>query len=129
MSDQILVSTLPFLSKAIERKVGFRLILPQDISPPESVRQLVDNPVFEQGARKGLLQSRFIEKVDVFICMSEKEVTALSFTNPDGKLDYIGFKANDERAYKWVKNLYSYYWSITSTKIPDKLLTDQKRRY
>lgn len=33
LSDQILMSTLPFLKEAIKRGVKFRLILPEDVTP------------------------------------------------------------------------------------------------
>jgi len=123
LSDQILVSTLPYLVEALKRGVEFRLILPEDVSPSKSLRERVDNPIFEYAARTKKLESRFLEKVDVFICMSEKEVAALSFPNLDGRLDYLGFRATDERAHKWSKNLISYYWNRASTQIPDHLIT------
>ncbi len=67
LSDQILVSTLPNFLDAVEQKVEFRLILPENISPPDSVRERVDEPIFEQASTTGLLKTRFLEKVDLFI--------------------------------------------------------------
>ena len=45
--------------------------------------------------RTGKLDVKFLEKIDVFVCLSEKEVAALAFPNLEGKLNYVGFKSAD----------------------------------
>ncbi len=72
----------------------------------------MQNPVYEKAVSSKKLENRFLERVNVLICMSETEVAALSFPNLAGKLDYLGFRAKDKSAYRWSKALYSYYWSI-----------------
>jgi predicted transcriptional regulator len=59
----------------------------------------------------------------VFLCLSEKEVSALAFPTLDGKLDYVGFRAQNETAIEWAKTLYAYYWKKSSTQLPEQLFT------
>ena len=122
LTNQVLVSTLPYLTQAIERGAEFRLLMPKDFVPSEGLRELVDNPVFAKAARTKRLESRFLEKVDVFLCLSEKEVAALGFPNLEGKLDYTGFRAESEIAVEWSAALYNYYWNKGASQIPDQLL-------
>ena len=122
MTNQVLASTIPFLLEEVERGGEFRLLMPKDYAPSEEMRNLVTNPVFAKAARNGKLDQRFIESVDVFLGLSEKEVAALAFPTIDGKLDYTGFRAEGEEAVEYGKTLFSYYWSIGSSIIPDKLL-------
>jgi hypothetical protein len=68
----------------------FRLLMPKDYQPSKDVRELVSNPAFEKANRAKKLENRFLDKVDIFLCISEKEVAALAFPNLEGKLDYIG---------------------------------------
>jgi len=55
--------------------------LPKEYILSKDVRELVSNPAFEKANRTKKLESRFIVKVDAFVCLSEKEVAALSFPN------------------------------------------------
>ena len=89
--------------------------------PSKDVRELVSNPVFEKASRTKKLENRFLGKIDVFLCLSEKEVAALAFPKLDGRLDYIGFRAENESVVEWSKALYTYYWSEASAQIPEQL--------
>jgi predicted transcriptional regulator len=60
-----------------------------------------------------------LDKIDVLICLSEKEVAALGFLNTEGRLDYRGFRATDELAIKWTKALYLHYWNIATQQEPE----------
>ena len=124
LTNQVLVSALPYLAKAIERGAEFRLLMPKDYMPSKSVRELVTHPVFAKAARTKKLESRFSDKVDVFLCLSEKEVAALAFPNLEGKLDYIGFRAESETAVEWSAALYTYYWNKATSQIPEQLLSE-----
>jgi predicted transcriptional regulator len=114
LSNQILVSTLPYLEEALKRGVEFKLILPTTVIPPKDALERMRNPVFLQAVKAGKLENRFLDKIDVLICLSEKEVAALGFSNTEGKMDYHGFHATDELSFKWTKALYSHYWSIAT---------------
>ena len=93
LTNQVLASTITYLMQAVERGTEFRLLMPKDYMPSKDVRELVSNPVFEKASRAKKLENRFIDKVDVFLCLSEKEVAALAFPNLNGRLDYFGFKS------------------------------------
>jgi predicted transcriptional regulator len=121
LTNQVLASTIPYLMQAVERGTQFRLIMPKDYMPSKDVRELVSNPVFERANRAKKLESRFIDTVDVFLCISEKEVAALAFPNLEGKLDYTGFKSRKETVVDWSKALYEYYWEKSTSQVPDQL--------
>src|SRR4030066_485289 len=85
LTNQVLASTIPYLTQAVERGTEFKLLMPKDYIPLESVREIVSNPVFEKAARVRKLDCRFLGKVGAFICLSEKEVAAIGFPNIEGK--------------------------------------------
>jgi len=121
ITNQVLMSTIPDLVQAAERGVEFRLLMPKDFAPSEGLPELVNNPVFELASRAKKLESRFLEDVDIFLCLSESQVAALGFPNLEGKLDYIGFKAENEVSAEWAKALYNHYWSKATSQIPEQL--------
>ena len=121
LTNQVLASTISYLTQAVERGTEFRLLMPKDYLPSKDVRELVSNPAFEKANRAKKLENRFLDKVDIFLCISEKEVAALAFPNLEGKLDYIGFKSNKDVVVDWTKSLYKYYWEKATSKVPDQL--------
>ena len=96
--------------------------MPKDFNPTPSIRELVSNPIFQKAYRTKKLENRFIDKADVFLCLSEKEAAAIAFPNLEGKLDYIGFKAQNEATLEWSKTLFTHYWNKATTQVPDQLL-------
>jgi predicted transcriptional regulator len=114
LSNQILVSTLPYLEESLKRGVEFKLILPITVNPPKDALERMYSPIFLQAVKAGKLENRFLDKIDVLICLSEKEVAALGFLNADGRLDYHGFRAVDELSFRWTKALYSHYWNMAT---------------
>ena len=123
LTNQVLASTIPYLTEAVQRGTEFRLIMPVDYVPSKDVRELVSNPAFEKASRAKKLQSRFLDAIDVFLCLSEKEVAALSFPNLEGKLDYIGFKSKNKSVTDWSEALYEFYWAKASSRLPDQLVS------
>ena len=121
LTNQVLASTIPYLTQAVERETKFRLIMPKDYIPSNDVRELVSNPAFRKASRDKKLENRFLDEVNVFLCLSEKEVAALSFPNSEEKLDYIGFKSKTESVIDWTKALYTYYWEKATSKLPEQL--------
>ena len=119
LSNQILVSTLPYLQESLKRGAAFKLILPTTIIPPKDALERMHSPIFLQAFKAGKFENRFLNKVDVLICLSEKEVAALGFSNAEGKMDYHGFHATDELSFKWTKALYSHYWNIANQREPE----------
>jgi predicted transcriptional regulator len=118
-SNQVLVSTLPYLQEAVKRGVEFKLILPMDVAPPKDAVERMYDPVFLQALKTGQFENRLLEKMDVLICLSEKEVAALGFLNVDGKMDYHGFNSEDELSFKWTKALFSHYWNLATRQAPE----------
>ena len=110
IADQILASALPLTMEAVKRGVEFRKILPRNANTPEGILALANDPVFEQAARVQKLESRYLDKVDVVVFISEK-VAAIGFPNLEGKFDYLGFSSREDIAHKWLKSLYLYYWN------------------
>jgi len=123
LSNQVLASTIPYLLQELEREGEFRLLMSKDYVPSNSIRELVTHPIFAKATRSKKLESRFLDKIDVFLCLSEKEVAALAFPNIEGRLDYTGFKAESELAVEWSKALYTYYWNKAVSQIPDQLIS------
>jgi predicted transcriptional regulator len=114
LSNQILVSTLPHLQAALGRGVEFKLILPTNVIPPKDALERMYDPIFLQALKSGKFENRLLEKIDVLICLSEKEVAALGFLNTEDKMDYRGFQASDKLSLKWTKDLYLHYWNMAT---------------
>jgi predicted transcriptional regulator len=123
LTNQILASTIPYLTQAIERGAEFKLLMPKDFVPTKSVREIVSNPVFEKAARVRKLDCRFLANVGAFICMSEKEVAAIGFPNLDEKFDYAGFTGKSDSVVEWANALFMHYWNEASSQIPDQLFS------
>jgi predicted transcriptional regulator len=121
LTNQVLASTVPYLMQELERGGEFRLLMPKDYLPSKDVRELVTNPVFAKATRSNKLEIKFLEIVDVCLCLSENEVSVLAFSNLEGRLDYTGFKAEGELAVEWSKALYTYYWNRATSQIPNQL--------
>ncbi len=67
-------------------------------------------PVLNEVRASGLLEERVLEKLDIYLCMSEKEVATVAFPCLDGKFDYFGFATTDKRAHKWCLDLFHHFW-------------------
>jgi predicted transcriptional regulator len=119
LSNQVLVSTLSHLEEALKRGVEFKLILPTTVIPPKDALERMYDPIFLQALQTRRFENRYLEKTDVLICLSEKEIAALGFSTIEGKLDYKGFHATDESSFKWTKTLFSHYWNIATRREPE----------
>jgi len=118
LTNQVLASTIPYLTQALERGAEFRLLMPQDFVPTASVKEIVNNPVFEKAVRARKLDCRFLEQAGAFLCLSEKEVAAIGFPHVDGKFDYAGFKGRNDSINEWANALFLHYWNESSSQIP-----------
>jgi len=101
LSNQVLMSTLPLLEKAVKRGVTFQLIMPEDLIPPPGFTPLPE--IFN------LIERRTLPRVDLIIAMSEKQAR-LSFPTKDDKMDYLGFGSTDEQGHRWCRDLFTHYW-------------------
>jgi len=86
LTNQVLASTIPYLIQAIERGAEFKLLMPKDFVPTKSIREIVNNPIFEKAARIQKLDCRFLGKAGAFLCLSEKELAQSDFLTLKGNL-------------------------------------------
>jgi predicted transcriptional regulator len=110
LSSQILMSTLSFLEAAVKRGVKFRLILPENLTPPPGFKPIPIIP--------NRIERRTLEHVDIVIVMSEKNAR-IAFPTEDDKMDHIGFGSTDEMSHKWCKDLFEYCWEKAKIGIPE----------
>ena len=65
---------------------------------------------------QGSIEMKMLDRIDVFLWMSEKEVVALAFPTLEGGFDYLGFTSKDKRALEWCGELFQYYWDRAEPK-------------
>lgn len=120
ITDQYLMSTFPLFREAFEREVKVKTIDPKHWVPPAKLKEGIraeDAQVVWQARTTGLIEERMLERLDVFLWMSEKEVAVMAFPTLDGKFNYLGFTSADERSHKWCSGLFQYYWERAETKL------------
>ena len=107
------LSVFPLLREAFERGVTCRLMAPKNYIVHPIVRGAVQKEdaqaIYHARATK-LLEERFMERMDILLWMSEKEVAIVAFPKPDGNFDSLGFNSTDKRAHKWCRDLFQYHW-------------------
>jgi predicted transcriptional regulator len=109
--DQILASSLSIIIEAINRGVEFRKLMPRNAQIAPEILALANDPFFTKATSAKKLESRYLEKIDIAIFLSEKEVAALCFPNQEGIFDFLSFKSSNKSSHRWAKDLFSYYWS------------------
>jgi predicted transcriptional regulator len=112
VSDQLLASGLSIAVEAVKRGVEFKKLMPKNANIPEKILKIANDPIFEQASISKRFESRYLERVDIAIFISEKEVGAICFPDLEGRFDYSGFTSKSELTHSWSKSLYSYYWNI-----------------
>lgn len=113
MTDQMVMNLYAPLNEAAERGVRIHVVRPRGWRLSEHVRQRLDPETFNAALRSiehGSIIQRELEVVPVFLNLSEKKVSSLSFQNQEGKLDYLSFTSTDPRAHRWCKELFTYCW-------------------
>ncbi len=95
-----------------------RFLHTHDLAVPEIMREErdreFDEETIRQFIRTGLYEERTIAKTDLVLYMSEKEVGLVAFHLQDERYDFLGFTSKDERAHKWCRDLFMYYWELNS---------------
>lgn len=113
-----IASTFPLIREAFERGVSGRFLHTRDLAVPEIMWDERDREFDEERMRQfirtGLYEERTIEKTDLVLYMSEKEVGLVAFPIQDERYDFLGFTSKDEMAHKWCSDLFRYYWELTS---------------
>lgn len=112
--DQMIMNLYEPIKDAVLRGVEIRLIRPGGWKPPMIVIDSLDVDtikVLNESVTNGSTQQKELEEISLFLFMSEKTVSSLSFVTLEGRLDYIAFKTSDPIGYKWCKELYEHYWA------------------
>lgn len=119
MTDRRFIGNYQHLKEAIERGVSIKTIEQKDWIPPSEFRERIDMSVSQflnEAKSSGAMQSRVLDKVNMFLYMSEREIGGLSFPTLDDRLDYLGFIASDEKSHRWCEDIFQYYWGIAKPK-------------
>ena len=132
LSDQHLVSAVPYLKNALEKNVKVKIILPSDLPFPkgyfeqEAVKEYYT--VGKKARRDGRLEERWVERVDSAVGVSNKLKGRVFFPTLEGHFDYRGFTVVDELSHKFCKDLFEYYWKRATTSIPNHVLQSYDRQ-
>lgn len=113
LSDEYLVSIYPLQTEAFKRGVKARSLDPIDAVPDlDTFAQIrsKDWQAMGEAVRKGSLEGKLLEHIDVFLWISEKQAVT-AFQTVEGRFDYLGFVCKDENSYRWCADLFKYYWS------------------
>jgi predicted transcriptional regulator len=111
ITDQIPASVLPIYIDTLKRGVECRKIMPRNASIPSAIFTMGNDPAFTAAAREHKLESRYLDKIDLVLGLSEKEIASIMFPDLEGKFDYISFRTKDREALNWAKSLFLYYWN------------------
>jgi predicted transcriptional regulator len=108
--DEILASSLPIFIEAINRGVEVKKLMPRNAVIPPAILKLANDPAFDRAARVKKAESRYVDQIDFFLLMSEKEIS-IAFKNSEGVFDHAGsFRSTDDVAINWTKSLFLNYW-------------------
>ena len=112
IADSILQSYLPLEIESIMRGVKNRTIVQHDVQLSPGVLAVArrEEAVLAAAGMSELLEARYIDRVDVFLVMSEREVAGITFRTVDGGFDHMHFSGSDSRFHGWCKDLFEYYW-------------------
>jgi len=129
ITDQYIMSTIPLFSKAFERRVKVKTIDPKRWVPPPKLKEGIraeDAQAVWQARTTGFIKEKMLERLDIYLYMSEKEVATLAFPTLDGRFDYLGFTSTDERMHKWCSDLFQHYWERAEIKKEFVLIPREK---
>jgi predicted transcriptional regulator len=122
------MSTIPLHRDAFSRGVKVRYIDALDWKPPQQwVDEIAeeDSEAIRKARRKGQMEERVLDRLQVYLWMNEKNVGIIAFPNTRGRFDYLGFSSTDEGTLKWCRDLYTYYWEKAMPKTEFVLVKDE----
>ena len=113
IGDSILMSYISLEIDSVLRGVSNRTIFTRGIdwSPEIKAELNREEKVLEATGMRKFLEFRYVDRVNVYMMMSEKEVAGITFRTLDGVFDHIHFSGKDSRFHGWCKDLFEYYWS------------------
>jgi predicted transcriptional regulator len=95
--------------KKVGEGVSIRFLFPETVSFDRTHPEMVD--MNQRLTLMGKWECRSIEKCDVFIHMTEREVSVLSFPDRNHSVDYLGFEGKSEDLLRWSLDVFDFYWS------------------
>jgi len=116
IADSILQSYLPLELESVMRGVMNRTIVLRGVQMSPGVVAVArrEESVLAAAGMSKFLEIRYIDRVDVYLVMSEKEVAGITFRTVDGGFDHMHFSGKDLRFRGWCKDLFEYYWEKSS---------------
>jgi predicted transcriptional regulator len=111
--DQMVMNQYEPLLHAAERGVEIRVIRPTGWRLPEEIANKIDRDILRSvlmQIKKGQIKQKELNNIPIFLALSEKTVSVLSFAKLDNEIDYLGFKADDEKAHNWCLEYYETMW-------------------
>jgi predicted transcriptional regulator len=106
------------LESAVKRGVDYRVLMPDNIKPSEPYEQYIKSWPPNHPLRSANVQRRYLDRLPIGLAVSENGVSQILFPTLEGKLDYAGFKGDDQDATRWCMDLFLYYWERGSTALP-----------
>jgi predicted transcriptional regulator len=114
ITDRYIITIIPAWNEALEKGIEARLLEPENIVvPPEFDR----GDVIADAVQHHQFLNRYLANVPVFMSLSEKQVAGICFPANDGRIDYRGFVSEDSAVLKWARDLYEYFWSLSTPKL------------
>jgi len=114
ITNEYPIGVYPLVRESLKRGVPERNIETKDRVRSIDSRSIVvseeDRQALIRARAGGLHEERVLDRLDIWLFMSEKEVAAVGFPLLDGSFDYLAFIATDRRSRKWCKDLFRYYW-------------------
>jgi len=103
LTDEVMTASIPMIRKGIERRIEFRILLPEELTLPSGFE-------LPEPAPTGSLEMRRLSEVRVCIVMNER-LAGLCLPDAKGKIDFsAGFASRKPRFHKWCEDLFLHYW-------------------
>ena len=132
--DQYLLSILSLGVEALKRGAKFKSIDPMnkaenrklDQERPDYVTE-EDEKYFLESWKEGNLEIRLSESIKVFLYVTEKK-GIVAFPLLDGSFDYIGFVTVHPDGLRLCRDIFEYYWSLSSPPTQEQIIESHKTR-
>jgi predicted transcriptional regulator len=116
--DDFPLYQLSIILEAIEKGINIKILEPKnrETTLDPNILTPQENIAVERMMITPLVEQRFIDKVRIFLVMSEKD-SVIAFPNIENNFDYKGFRSNDKKFLSWCRDLFQQLWNKSSHKI------------
>jgi predicted transcriptional regulator len=116
IADSILMSYISLELESVMRGVKNRTINQRGLQNSPELETVLrrEKVVLAAAGVSKFLEERWLDRVDVYLVMSEREVAGITFRTNDGGFDHMHFSGSDPRFHGWCKDLFEYYWARSS---------------